>query len=174
MRLDLAALAPAPVAIVSNLPYSVATPLLLRTIETLPTVEAWTVMVQLEIAERLAARPGSKTYGSPSVIAQLACEVELVRRVDRAVFNPRPRVDSAIVRLRRRDAVASDELRRLVRGGFAHRRKALAGSLALAEPALGRIRVRAALAEAGLPEDARAESLAPEDFRSLAAKLGAR
>ena len=103
-------------------------------------------MVQLEIAERLAAGPGSKTYGSPSVMAQLACEVELVRRVDRAVFNPRPRVDSAIVRLRRRGPDAGDDLRRLVRGGFAHRRKALPGSLALAEPELGRDRVRAALA----------------------------
>lgn len=174
MRLDLAALAPPPVAIVSNLPYSVATPLLLRTIELMPAVAAWTVMVQLEIAERFAARPGGRTYGGPSVLAQLACEVKLVRRVDRAVFSPRPRVDSAILRLERRGSAAGEGLRRLVRGGFAHRRKALAGSLALAEPELGRDRVRAALAEVGLPEDARAESVTPEDFRSLAAKLGTR
>jgi len=174
MRLDLAALAPAPVAVVANLPYSVATPLLLRTIELLPEVRTWTVMVQLEIAERLASASGSKLYGSPSVMAQLACEVTLVRRVDRAVFSPRPRVDSAILRLVRRGPAAPDEVRRLVRGGFAHRRKALAGSLALAEPELGRDRVRAALRDAGLPEDARAEALAPEDFRSLAAKLGSR
>jgi 16S rRNA (adenine1518-N6/adenine1519-N6)-dimethyltransferase len=174
MRLDLAALDPAPSALVSNLPYSVATPLLLRSIETLPTVERWTVMVQLEIAERLAARPGSKVYGSPSVLAQIACDVELLRRVDRAVFNPRPRVDSAIVRLVRRGPPANQELRALVRGAFAHRRKALAGSLALAEPGTDRDAVRAALGAAGLPSDARAETLGPEDFRALAAKLGAR
>ena len=171
MRLDLGALAPPPVAVVSNLPYSVATPLLMRTIELMPGVESWTVMVQLEIAERLAAGPGSRLYGSPSALAQLACRVEVLRRVDRAVFSPRPRVDSAILRLERRGPAASGEVRRLVRGGFAHRRKALAGSLALAEPGLERERVRAALAAAGLPEDARAEALAPEDFTSLAEKL---
>jgi 16S rRNA (adenine1518-N6/adenine1519-N6)-dimethyltransferase len=174
MRLDLHALEPPPVAVVSNLPYSVATPLLLRTIETLPTVASWTVMVQLEIAERLAASPGGRTYGAPSVLAQLACEVRVVRRVDRAVFTPRPRVDSAILRLDRRGPGADAELRRVVRGAFAHRRKALAGSLALADPELGREGVRAALAAAGLPEDARAEALAPEDFARLAAKLGTR
>jgi len=172
MRLDLTSLRPPPVALVANLPYAVATPLLLRTIELLPSVRAWTVMVQLEIAARLAAPPGSRTYGSPSVLAQLACEVRLVRRVDRAVFSPRPRVDSAILRLDRRGPGADVELRRLVRGAFAHRRKALAGSLALAEPKLDRDRVRAALAAAGLPEDARAEALAPEDFARLAARLG--
>ena len=86
---------------VANLPYSVATPLILRTIELLPSLRRWTVMVQREIADRLRAAPGSRTYGSPSVLAQLACEVELVRKVDPAVFRPRPRVDSAILRLRR-------------------------------------------------------------------------
>ena len=174
MRLDLAALAPVPVAIVSNLPYSVATPLLLRTIETLPAVQDWTVMVQLEIAERLAAGPGSKTYGSPSVMAQLACEVELVRRVDRAVFNPRPRVDSAIVRLRRRGPTPATTCA----GSFAAASPTAARRCRAPwpwpSPSFGRDRVRAALADAGLPEDARAESLSPEDFRSLAAKLGAR
>ena len=172
MRLDLGALDPAPAAMVSNLPYAVATPLLLRTIEELPSVERWTVMVQLEIAERLAAKPSTRAYGSPSVLAQLACDVELVRRVDRAVFTPRPRVDSAVVRLVRRGPAPDEAVRRLVRGGFAHRRKALAGSLALADPDLDRDRVRAALAAAGMPEDARAESLAPEEFRRLAANLG--
>ena len=129
-------------------------------------------MVQLEIAERLAAKPGGRIYGSPSVLAQLACDIRIVRRVDRAVFRPRPRVDSAILRLERRGSGADVALRRLVRGAFAHRRKALAGSLALAEPGLGRDRVRSALAAAGLPEDARAEALAPEDFARLATKLG--
>jgi 16S rRNA (adenine1518-N6/adenine1519-N6)-dimethyltransferase len=86
MRVDFAALDPAPTAVVANLPYAVATPVLLRTIEELPSVRRWTVMVQREIADRLRAAPGSRTYGSPSVVAQLACEVELVRKVDPAVF----------------------------------------------------------------------------------------
>src|SRR3954466_996944 len=101
MKLDLAALRPEPTAMVANLPYSVATPLLLRTIELLPSLQRWTVMVQREIADRLragrvvgqreiparlGAAPGSRTYGSPSAVAQLACEVELVRAVDPAVF----------------------------------------------------------------------------------------
>ena len=93
---------PAPTAMVANLPYSVATPLILRTIAELPTLGRWTVMVQREIAERLRARPGSRSYGSPSVLVQLACEVRMLRAVDPAVFNPRPRVDSAVLALRRR------------------------------------------------------------------------
>ena len=120
---------PAPTAMVANLPYSVATPLILRTIEQLPSLASWTVMVQREIADRLRAAPGSRTYGSPSVVAQLACEVELVRKVDPAVFQPRPRVDSAILRLRRTGPGADPATRDLVRAAFAHRRKSLARSL---------------------------------------------
>ena len=101
MRIDLRAFEPAPTVVVSNLPYSIATPVLLRTVAELPQVATWTVMVQREIAERLRASPGSRTYGAPSVLVQLACEVELLRKVDRAVFRPRPRVDSALLRLRR-------------------------------------------------------------------------
>jgi 16S rRNA (adenine1518-N6/adenine1519-N6)-dimethyltransferase len=170
MKLDLAALRPAPTAMVANLPYSVATPLILRTIEELPGVSTWTVMVQREIADRLRAAPGSRTYGSPSVVAQLACEVELVRRVDPAVFRPRPRVDSAILRLRRTGPGADQATRDLVRAAFAHRRKSLPRSLEHGrEGALGP--ARAALAELGLPEDARAEALSPGDFAALSAKL---
>ena len=101
MRLDLAALHPAPTRMVANLPYSIATPLLLRTIAELPGVRSWTLMVQREIADRLRAGPGSRTYGGPSVLVQLACEVRILRAVDRAVFTPRPRVDSALIGLRR-------------------------------------------------------------------------
>jgi 16S rRNA (adenine1518-N6/adenine1519-N6)-dimethyltransferase len=170
VRLDLAGLRPPPTAVVSNLPYSVATPVILRTIEELPGVERWTVMVQREIADRLRAEPGSRTYGSPSVLAQIATEVRLLRTVDPAVFRPRPRVESAVLRLQRRGPGAGAATRTLVRGAFAHRRKSLARSLELAAP--GRMdAVRAALAEAGLRADARAESLSPEDFVRLAAKL---
>ncbi|HET9197964.1 MAG TPA: 16S rRNA (adenine(1518)-N(6)/adenine(1519)-N(6))-dimethyltransferase RsmA [Solirubrobacterales bacterium] len=170
MKLDLAAFDPAPSAVVANLPYSVATPLILRTIEQLPSLERWTVMVQREIADRLRAAPGSRTYGSPSAVAQLACEVELLRAVDPAVFKPRPRVDSAILRLRRTGPGADAETRDLIRAAFAHRRKSLARSLEHARPgSLGA--ARAALAALGLPEDARAEALAPEQFAALSAKL---
>ena len=171
MRIDLAGIEPVATAMVSNLPYSIATPLLLRTIEELAALREWTVMVQLEIAQRLAATPGGRIYGAPSVLAQLACEVQVVRRVDRAVFTPRPRVDSAILRLRRRAAAAPEPLRGLVRAAFAHRRKALAGSVELVDPALGKGRVRAALERAGLAADARAEALSPPDFERLAAEL---
>jgi 16S rRNA (adenine1518-N6/adenine1519-N6)-dimethyltransferase len=170
MKLDLTALQPAPTAMVANLPYSVATPLILRTIEQLPSLQRWTVMVQREIADRLRAGPGSRTYGSPSAVAQLACEVELVRAVDPAVFKPRPRVDSAILRLRRTGPGADAETWALIRAAFAHRRKSLARSLEHASPgSLGP--ARAGLAELGLPEDARAEALAPGQFAALSAKL---
>jgi 16S rRNA (adenine1518-N6/adenine1519-N6)-dimethyltransferase len=127
-------------------------------------------MVQREIADRLRAAPGSRTYGSPSVIAQLACEVKLVRTVDPAVFRPRPRVESAILALRRTGPGAGTATRELVRAAFSHRRKSLARSLEHARPG-SLVAARAALAELGLPEDARAESLAPADFAALCEKL---
>jgi 16S rRNA (adenine1518-N6/adenine1519-N6)-dimethyltransferase len=172
MKIDLAGFEPAPTAMVANLPYSVATPLILRTIEELPTLASWTVMVQREIADRLRAAPGSRTYGSPSVVAQLACAVEMLRKVDPAVFRPRPRVDSAILRLRRTGPGADAPTRALVRAAFAHRRKSLARSLE--HGAKGSLApARAALAAMGLPEDARAESLSPAEFATLSAKLQA-
>src|SRR6476659_2201901 len=134
MKLDLASLEPAPTRVVANLPYSIATPLILRTIEELPAVGSWTVMVQREIADRLRAAPGSRTYGSPSVLAQLACEVRLVRTVDPAVFRPRPRIESAILALRRTGPGADPATRDLVRAAFSHRRKSLARSLEHARP----------------------------------------
>jgi 16S rRNA (adenine1518-N6/adenine1519-N6)-dimethyltransferase len=166
MRIDLAALEPAPTAVVANLPYSIATPLLLRTIEQLPTVRRWTVMVQREIADRLRAEPGTRAYGSPSVLVQLACEARLLRSVDPAVFRPRPRVESAILGLRRTGPGADAATRELVRAAFAHRRKSLARSLEHVRP--GSLdRTRAALRKLGLPENARAEQLSPSEFRCL-------
>jgi 16S rRNA (adenine1518-N6/adenine1519-N6)-dimethyltransferase len=170
MKLDLAALDPAPTKVVANLPYSIATPLLLRTIAELPSVASWLVMVQREIAERLRAGPGTREYGSPSVVAQLACDVTLVRTVDPAVFTPRPRVGSALLRMVRRGPGAPPELASLVRDAFAHRRKSLARSLELARPGT-LAAARAALAELGRPEDARAEVLSPPEFERLAALL---
>jgi 16S rRNA (adenine1518-N6/adenine1519-N6)-dimethyltransferase len=170
MKADLGELDPPPSAMVANLPYAVATPLILRTVEELPPLRQWTVMVQREIADRLRAGSGSRTYGSPSVLVQLACEVDLVRKVDPAVFRPRPRVDSAILRLRRTGPAADPATRDLVRAAFAHRRKSLARSLEHGRTG-SLTAARAALAELGLPEDARAEALAPEQFAALSAKL---
>jgi 16S rRNA (adenine1518-N6/adenine1519-N6)-dimethyltransferase len=170
MRLDLRALDPAPTAMVANLPYSVATPVLLRTIEQLPSLRSWTVMVQREIADRLRAAPGSRTYGSPSVLVQLACEVKLLRTVDPAVFRPRPRVGSAILGLRRTAPAADPATRELVRAAFAHRRKSLARSIEHVRP--GSLEAtRSALRELGLAEDTRAEQLSPDEFRTLAEGL---
>lgn len=170
LELDLGSLDPAPTAVVSNLPYAVATPVLLRTVTELPSVARWTVMVQREIADRLRAAPGSRTYGSPSVVVQLACEVKLLRTVDPAVFRPRPRVESAILALRRTRPGPDANTRELVRAAFAHRRKSLARSVEHVRPGT-LAAVRAALAELGLPENARAEQLSPEELRALAQRL---
>jgi 16S rRNA (adenine1518-N6/adenine1519-N6)-dimethyltransferase len=174
MALDLGALEPAPVKVVANLPYGVAASVVLRTIEDLPGAELWVAMVQREVGERLAAAPGGKSYGVTSVLAQLACQVELLRRVPASVFHPEPNVESALVRLRRRAPAASGPLVALVHAAFAHRRKALAGSLALAPGAPSELRERArtALERLGHPPDARAERLPPADWPQLAEEIG--
>jgi 16S rRNA (adenine1518-N6/adenine1519-N6)-dimethyltransferase len=173
LELELPALDPAPTKVVANLPYSIAATALLRTIDELPTVRGWVVMVQREVGERLAATPATAAYGIPSVLAQLACEVRLLRPVARTVFRPVPNVDSVLVGLRRLRPGADDHLRALVQQAFAHRRKALAGSMALAPGASPdvRERIRDALVALGHPADERAERLAPEEFRELARRL---
>jgi 16S rRNA (adenine1518-N6/adenine1519-N6)-dimethyltransferase len=194
MKLDLGELRPAPTKLVANLPYGIAAGALLRTIEDLPAVRLWVAMVQREVGERLASSPGSGVYGVPSVIAQLACEVQVLRMIPRTVFRPEPNVDSVLLGMRRHGPAAGASLRALVGGAFAHRRKTLAGSLALAgsgtagsgtagsataglgtvgpETAYAREDVRNALVELGYAADARAERLAPEDFRALGRALG--
>jgi 16S rRNA (adenine1518-N6/adenine1519-N6)-dimethyltransferase len=170
MRVELNRLAPPPNKMVANLPYSIATPLLVRTIAELPSMETWVVMVQREIADRLRAEPGTREYGSPSVLVQLACEVTLLRTVDAAVFVPRPHVGSALLRLRRKGPGASPELAALVRLAFAHRRKALPRSLELARAGT-REPARLALASIGKAADARAETLSPDEFERFAKAL---
>jgi 16S rRNA (adenine1518-N6/adenine1519-N6)-dimethyltransferase len=171
MKLDLRALEPAPTKVVANLPYGVAASVLLRTVEQLPAVSLWLVMVQREVGERLAAPPGGKDYGVTSVLAQLAGDVKVVRSVPRTVFRPVPNVDSALVRIVRRGPGATPAVRRLVAAAFAHRRKALARSLAMAGVGAGREATRVALARLGHPEDVRAERLSPQQFVALAAAL---
>ena len=167
VKLDLAALRPEPTKVVANLPYGVAATVILRTIEELPTVTTWVAMVQREVGERLAAAPGSSAYGAPSVLAQLACDVRVVRPVSRNVFFPVPNVDSVLVGLWRRGPAPDPALRALVQQGFAHRRKALPRSLTLAGDPQIRDRARAALEAIGRPPDARAETLAPAEWVAL-------
>jgi 16S rRNA (adenine1518-N6/adenine1519-N6)-dimethyltransferase len=169
LDLDLGALAPAPTKVVANLPYGIAASAILRTIEDLDGVTRWVAMVQREVGERFAAAPGTPAYGVPSVLAQLACDVRVHRSIARTVFHPVPNVDSVLVVLDRTGPAPPPALRALVRAAFAHRRKALARSLALS-PGYGpdvRDRARDALQALGHPADVRAERLAPEEFRAL-------
>jgi 16S rRNA (adenine1518-N6/adenine1519-N6)-dimethyltransferase len=167
MTIDLRALRPGPTKVIANLPYGIAAGAILRTIEDLDDVELWVAMVQREVGERFAAKPANRAaYGVPSVLAQLACEVRVLRPVSRAVFYPVPRVDSVLLKLVRIGPAPSPELRAFVRGAFAHRRKTLAGSLALSMGTDGDA-VRAALAKLGKPPGLRAESLDPRELGSL-------
>jgi len=173
VRFDLGSLEPEPTAMVANLPYSVATPVIMRTIFELPSIQRWTVMVQREIADRLRAAPGSKVYGAPSVLAQLAGQVRLVRKVSRTVFRPPPRVDSAIISIEREGPGPDEAVRSLVRAAFSHRRKALPRSLDMAIPGMLEP-ARAALGQMGLDPGVRAEALSPPQFAALSAMIGAR
>jgi 16S rRNA (adenine1518-N6/adenine1519-N6)-dimethyltransferase len=162
---------PAPGKLVSNLPYNVATPIVVESLARLPTVDHWCVMVQREIADRFFASPGTKEYGAVSVVVQLAAERTGFHPVSRTSFRPPPRVDSALIAFRRRRPWAEDldEVRRVAQAAFAHRRKTLANSLALGgfEPA----RIRAALEAARATSGERAEALAPEAFVRLTEHL---
>jgi 16S rRNA (adenine1518-N6/adenine1519-N6)-dimethyltransferase len=174
VELDLAALTPPPSKVVANLPYGVAATVLLKSVAELLEASLWVAMVQREVGDRLAAGPGGKLYGVTSVLAQLSCEVRFLRRVPASVFRPEPKVESALIAMRRRGPAPDPAVTALVHAGFAHRRKALAGSIALA-PGAGddlRERVRAALEGLGHPPDARAERLPPPDWPQLADAIG--
>jgi len=172
LALDLSTLVPPPSKLVSNLPYSVATPIVADSLDGLPSVTRWCVMVQREVAERFFAPPGTRAYGSVSVLLQLATERVGFHPVARGVFRPRPNVDSALVAFRRLGPLPHGfaEVRRVVQAAFAHRRKTLANSLELAGLA-SRERAAAALAELGLEPSVRAERLRPEQFARLAELL---
>jgi 16S rRNA (adenine1518-N6/adenine1519-N6)-dimethyltransferase len=174
VKLDYRALDPAPRKVVANLPYGVAATVLLKSVAELPGATIWVAMVQREVADRLAAASGGRSYGATSVLAQLSCEVRLLRRVSRTVFHPQPNVESALLSMRRIAPAPPPELTALVHAAFAHRRKALGGSLALAPGAPPDIRdaTRSALERMGRPADLRAERLAPHDWPVLAGDLG--
>jgi 16S rRNA (adenine1518-N6/adenine1519-N6)-dimethyltransferase len=159
----------APWAMVANLPYNVAVPVVLRVLDEAPGVQSMLVMVQREVGERLAARTGDKAYGAVSVKVAYHATARVVGTVPASVFVPRPEVESALVRIDRHPEVAVDpavapafRLFELVRAGFAHRRKMLRQSLA-AEV------VPEAFSAAGIDPRARAENLSVEDWGRLAA-----
>ena len=169
LALDLSAFEPPPRKLVSNLPYNVATPIVVESLE-LPTIDAWCVMVQREVADRFFAEPSTKAYGAVSVLVRLAAERTGLHPVSREVFRPRPNVDSALVAFRRVAPAAAAGVKRLVEAAFSHRRKTLANSLALAG-LCARERGVAGLAAIGRPAGARAEELAPDEFVALAEAL---
>jgi 16S rRNA (adenine1518-N6/adenine1519-N6)-dimethyltransferase len=173
LDLDFGELSPSPGKVVANLPYGVAATVILKALDELPGATLVLAMVQREVGERLAAAPGSKTYGVTSVLSQLSSDVKLLRRISANVFHPVPNVESALVLLRRKAPPPPREVVQLVHEAFAHRRKALPGSLALASGAPGDIkeRARAALVDIGQPVDARAERLSPDDFAALVGRL---
>jgi 16S rRNA (adenine1518-N6/adenine1519-N6)-dimethyltransferase len=173
VRMDLTGLDPPPTKVVANLPYGIAATAILNTVFDLPSVTRWVAMVQKEVGERLAAAPRTPAYGVPSVIAQLAADVKVLRPVSRNVFSPVPNVDSVLVGLRRHSPAPPKPLRELVQHGFAHRRKALARSLALSPGGSNQLRdkARAALEALGYPADARAETLSPPHWRALWERL---
>lgn len=162
---------PAPTALVANLPYRVAVPVLLHLLAVLPMVRHGLVMVQQEVADRLTAAPGSRIYGAPSVKLAWYAHARSAGRVPRAVFWPVPHVDSGLVAFTRRPppagAVWREQVFALVDAAFGQRRKMLRS--ALAGWAGGPGRAAQILAGAGVPAAARAESLTIEQFAAIAA-----
>ena len=171
VKLDLAEVAPGAKKLVANLPYNVATPLIAESLDHLPAIELWTVMVQREVADRFFAVPSTKAYGAVSVLVQLVAERTGFHPVSATVFRPRPNVDSALVAFRR-TGIPHDfrRVKRVVEGSFAHRRKRLANSLELAGVA-ERGRAEAAIATIRRESNVRAEELAPYEFLALTEAL---
>jgi 16S rRNA (adenine1518-N6/adenine1519-N6)-dimethyltransferase len=162
LRLDLREAAPRASKLVANLPYNVATPLVAESLDGLPELQVWCVMVQREVADRFFAAPSTKAYGAVSVLIQLVAERTGFHPVSRNVFRPRPNVESAIVAFRR-TGLPDDfaHVKRIVEAAFAHRRKKLANSLSLSG-------VDISVAEV---PDVRAEELTPAEFLELARAL---
>jgi len=188
LRAPLDRLAPPPTALVANLAYNIAIPLIVTSISEVPSLARWAVMLQKELAERLFAAPRTKAYSAVSVLVQLACERESVRQVPRQAFLPPPRVDSVFVTFARQAAAGSgraanarqltaDEwpaMAALVRLAFGQRRKMLVntiGGAARQGRVLTREQVSAALVAQGLPAGARPEELSPPAWVSLAREL---
>lgn len=160
---------PSPPKVVGNIPYNISSPLLFHLLEQGRRIRSATIMLQIEVARRLVAGPGSRVYGVPSVLFQQATVVSMCFRVPHTAFVPQPRVDSAVVHLEPRSnpMVQVDEgaFRAIVRAAFSARRKTLKNSLSRVFP---RHIVESALASTGIDEGRRAETLAVQEFGELA------
>ncbi|HEU5207377.1 MAG TPA: 16S rRNA (adenine(1518)-N(6)/adenine(1519)-N(6))-dimethyltransferase RsmA [Gaiellaceae bacterium] len=170
LRVDLGTLRPRPTKLVANLPYNIATPLVVETLEHARSLVHWCVMVQREVADRLFAEPRTKAYGAVSVLVQLSARKTGFHAVSPTVFRPRPRVESALVAFEREEVAAIADVRGVVEAAFAHRRKTAANALAHSGLAT-RDAAGEALAAIGRPPTARAEELRPEEFVRLADAL---
>jgi 16S rRNA (adenine1518-N6/adenine1519-N6)-dimethyltransferase len=171
LAVDLNALDPPPRKLVANLPYNVATPIVVESLDGLPSLDSWCVMVQREVADRFFAEPSTKAYGAVSVLIQLATERTGFHPVSREVFRPRPNVESALVAFRRVELPTDyAAIKRLVQAGFSHRRKTLPNALALAGVAT-RADAEDALRALGHKPATRAEALEPQEFIALARAL---
>ena len=165
-----------PLKLVANLPYNIASPLLVRCLESLPTLTRAVVTIQAEVAERIQAPPGNKDYGALSVAVQFRADAREVLRVPPGAFYPPPEVDSAVLRL---DVLPQPRVRvrdealffTVVRAAFGQRRKMLRSALVGARPGVTAERVRAACERAGIDPRRRGETLGLEEFGSLADAL---
>lgn len=159
------------VQVAANLPYYITSPILMRLIEARRWISSVTVMVQKEVAQRIAASPGGKDYGVLSVAVQAYGDVELLTEVPPESFLPPPKVSSAVIRIRLSDEprIAANETLffKIVKASFAQRRKTLCNSLSATMPQYDKERIRTCLAECGLSETVRAERLSLEDFAKL-------
>ena len=172
LDLDLASLEPSPTKLVANLPYNIATPLVVESLVGANTLGLWCVMVQREVADRFFAVPSTKAYGAVSVLIQLTARRTGFHPVSRTVFRPPPNVDSALVAFERIEPPARlTDIRAVVDAAFSHRRKTLANSLELAGRCT-REQAAAALAAIDRPVATRAEALEPEAFVALTEALG--
>lgn len=167
LRFDYGSLEPAPDKLVANLPYNVATPIVVESLDAIPSLDRWCVMVQREVADRFFATPRTKAYGAVSVLIQLRARKVGFHRVPPSAFRPRPRVESAIVAFERVPGPSLDRVRPVVEASFAHRRKTLANSVTHAGIAT-REDAERALARIGRPGNVRAEELEPHEFVLLA------
>lgn len=162
-------------ALVANLPYNIAASSVLRVLETAPGIERLTVMTQREVGERLAAAPGSKTYGATSVLVAYWGTARVAAPVSRRAFYPEPNVDSVVVVVERRPTppdVDRELLFSTIRAAFAQRRKTVRNSLAA--PAGGAAAAESVVAAAGLDPQARPEELSLDDFVAIASELARR
>jgi 16S rRNA (adenine1518-N6/adenine1519-N6)-dimethyltransferase len=178
LKAPIETLEPPPTLCASNLPYSVAGPFVIEALQRLPLVRRYCLMVQREVAERMAGAPGTKAYGILSVWVQLYAQIVRVRPLSRSIFYPRPHVDSSLIVLDRapRERLSDCEpalLRAVIQAAFGQRRKTLVNALSGgAGLRLSRERALAVVTSLGLPADVRAERLAPGQFVELTELVG--